>query len=240
MAVLTLVLCLALPTAPAAAQETASGASTDRRTQDAIQAFDTGSHAADEERWSDALPAFQRAYALTHSEIALFNVGYVLRALGRFVEAHAAFSEVIERLEGAGELLDQARAYRNEVLGRIAHLRVDGLAPAVTHQLLLDGAARDDDGTRPVDLSLDPGEHGLSVRREGHLPFDWQGNLREGETSRLEVSLTPIPSGGSVAEEPWLWIVLSAVVIGAGVTIGVLVNEAIQLDPAPGRAVIRL
>ncbi|MBX7196327.1 MAG: PEGA domain-containing protein [Sandaracinaceae bacterium] len=212
----------------------------DRVTRDAVQAFDTGSRAAEEERWSDALPAFQRAYALTRSEIALFNVGYVLRALGRFVEAHAAFNEVIARLDGAGELLEQARAYRNEVLGRIAHLRVDGLEPQTRYALLLDGTAREDDGARPLDLSLDPGSHGLSVRREGYMPFDWSGTLGEGETSRLAVELQPIPHGGTVADEAWFWIVVSVVVVGAGVGVGFLVDDAAQLDAAPGRTVVRL
>ena len=212
----------------------------DRATRDAVEAFETGTRAAEEARWSDALPAFERAYALSHSDIALFNIAYVLRALGRFVEAHRAFSEVIERSGGTGEWLDEARSYRNEVLGRIARVRVDGLDPASRYSLLLDGTARDDDGSRPLELSLDPGDHGLSVRLDGFLPFDWSGHLAEGATERVSVTLEPIPRGGTVADEAWFWILMSAIVVGGGIAIGFVVDDAVQLDTAPGRTVVRL
>lgn len=226
--------------APLHAQAARPPAGLDRSTRDAIEAFETGTRAADEARWSDALPAFQRAYALSRSDIALFNIGYVLRALGRFVEAHQAFSEVIERSGGTGELLDEARSYRDEVLGRIAHLRIDGLALGVPHSVLLDGSEREDDGARPLDLSLDPGDHGLSVRLEGFLPFDWRGHVAEGGTERISIALEPLPHGGTVADEAWFWIVMSAIVVGGAITIGLVVDDAVQLDPAPGRAVVRL
>lgn len=215
-------------------------AQTTRTDRDAIEAFETGTRAADEERWSDALPAFQRAYALSRSEIALFNVGYVLRSLGRFVEARAAFDEVIDVLHAEGELLAQASAYRDEVIARIAHLRLDGLETGADHTILVDGTARVDDGARPLDVSVDPGAHGLGVRREGRLPFDWSGTIAEGQTLAIDVTLSPVPSGGTIADEPWLWIVIGAVVVGAAIGIGFVVDDAVQLDPAPGRTVIRL
>jgi len=211
-----------------------------RAAREALEAFETGTRAAEEARWSDALPAFERAYALSRSDIALFNIGYVLRALGRFVEAHRAFSEVIERSGGTGGLLDEARTYRNEVLGRIAHLRIDGLAPERRHSILLDGTAREDDGSRPLELSLDPGDHGLSVRLDGFLPFDWAGHLAEGATDRASVTLVPIPSAGTVADEAWFWLVMAGVAAAGAIAIGFVVDDAVQLDPAPGRAVVRL
>ncbi len=217
-----------------------ASAQTSRSDRDAIEAFETGTVAADEERWSDALPAFRRAYALSRSEIALFNVGYVLRSLGRFVEARAAFDEVIDVLHAQGELLAQATAYREEVLARIAHLQLAGLDVGTDHAILVDGVARDDDGARPLDVSVDPGAHGVGVRRDGHLPFDWSGSIAEGQTLTIDVALAPVPSGGTVADEPWLWIVIGAVVVGAAIGVGFVVDDAIQLDPAPGRTVIRL
>jgi hypothetical protein len=215
-------------------------AQTSRSDRDAIEAFETGTRAADEERWSDALPAFRRAYALSRSEIALFNVGYVLRSLGRFVEARAAFDEVIDVLHAEGELLAQANAYRDEVLARIAHLRLEGLDADAEHTILVDGVARQDDGARPLDVSIDAGAHGLGVRREGRLPFDWSGTIAEGQTLAIDVTLSAVPSGGTVADDPWLWIVIGAVVVGAAIGIGFVVDDAVQLDPAPGRTVIRL
>ena len=240
LAALLAVLVVQSGPALAVAQETSIAGARASSARDALEAFETGTRAAEEERWSDALPAFQRAYALSRSDIALFNVGYVLRSLGRFVEARAAFNEVIARSGGAGELLDQARAYRDEVVGRIAHLRVDGLEDGLTYELLLDGTAREDDGARPVLLDLDPGDHGLGVRRDGFLPYDWAGHLSEGASERFRVELLPVPSGGTIADEPWFWILVTAVVVGGAVAIGFIADDAAQLDPAPGRTVVRL
>ncbi len=209
------------------------------RTADAVAAFEEGTAAAGEERWSDAIPAFRRAYALSHSSLALFNAGYALRALGRFVDARAAFDEVIATSTDA-DLIGEARTYRDEVAARIAQLHLEGLAEPTRYDVRLDATHVEDDGTRPLRLELDPGAHSIQVHLAGFLPFDWSGELREGAVERLSISLAPVPSGSTVLDEPWFWVVIGVVVVGAAIAIGYIADDAAQLRPAGDRTVVRL
>lgn len=224
----------ALPASPAAAQRGARA--------EAVAAFDEGTALADEGRWADALPLFRRAYELTGVPTALFNVGYALRALGRYVEARAAFDELLTLRLDDGDR-EEARALRAEVAGRIATVELEGLdAEEGTYEVRLDGAVVDDEGERPFRVESDPGTHRVEVRRAGHEPYDWSGTLGEGQTRTLTVSLAPLPASGGpgIIAEPWLWIVIGVVVVGGVVTGAVVGDLEAQLDPTPGRIGVRL
>lgn len=210
--------------------------------EEAVEAFDEGTRLADESRWADALPLFRRAYELTGVPTALFNVAYALRALGRYVEARAAFDELLTlRLEDADRT--EASSLRDEVAGRIAVVELEGLdAPEGSYEIRLDGVVHDDDGARPLRIESDPGTHRVEVRREGRAPYDWSGTLGEGQTRTLTVLLPELPGSGGpgIVAEPWLWIVIGVVVVGGAITIGVVVDVESQLDPTVGRIEVRL
>lgn len=234
LAALALLLSLC-STLPAAAQAAGSR-------EEAVQAFDDGTRLADEGRWADALPLFRRAYELTGVPTALFNVGYALRALGRYVEARAAFDELLTlRLDDDDR--DEATSLRAEVAGRIATVELEGLdAPEGAYEVRLDGAVREDDGARPLRIESDPGMHRVEVHRDGREAYDWSGTLGEGQTRTLTVALPELPGSGGpgIVAEPWLWIVVGVVVVGGAITIGVVADIEAQLDPTVGRIGVRL
>lgn len=210
--------------------------SSDRRA--AVEAFRAGEAAATEERWGDALEHFRTAYDLTALPTALYNVAFALRALGRYLEARDAYDELLT-LEVPSELLDSALEYRAEVAGRIASLSLTDLSTE-RHDVRVGGAARQDTLLRPLLVEADPGPTLLEVRREGFTPFEWSGTLGEGDHVDLSVILAPLPSGGGIEREPWLWIVVGVVVVGAAVALGVVLDDQAQLRAPADRTLVRL
>lgn len=207
------------------AQEAASTAARER----ARTAFVAGTTAIEEGRWTDAITSFDEAYQLTGSPVALFNLGYAYRALGRYVEARDAFDGVLAADVDASSRAE-AQALRDEVAARVAVLELRG---ASTGEVRIDTQSLDD--ADPIVLDLDPGPHSASLHAPGFEPWEWVGELAAGSRTVVDVVLVPLPvlqaEGGNVAEEPWLWIVIGAVVLaGAGVAIWA-VDDAQQLRP---------
>jgi len=228
----------------AAAPEAAAAASgeADPRGR-ARERFVEGTTAMDEARWADAVEAFREAHALVGSPVALYNLGFALRALGRYREALEAFDALL----GAGDLDEATRtdatSLRDEVRGRLATLAVEGL-PAETITLTLDALDLADTGLRPLELPCDPGRHMLRIEAEGRLGFEWRGELDAGERRSVEAVLPPLPETPreapprSIADEPAFWVILGVVLVGAGVGAGVggwAADEAAQLRPEATR-----
>jgi hypothetical protein len=217
----------------AAAQDRTSELSESDRAQ-ARALFAAGAAAVDAGRWADAVDSFGRAWDLTHAPSALFNHAFALRALGRYREALAAFDELLA-IEGISEATRaQSTELRDEVRGRIALVRLVGLDPTVTHTVRLDGAGVEDALTRPLVLQSDPGSHTIDVARPGFERFEWVGSLGDGQMLDVAVELRPEAApggGGNVLEEPWLWIVIGAVVLG-GAAVGIwYADDQAQLRP---------
>lgn len=79
---------------------------------------------------------------------------------------------------------------------------------------------------------LEPGRHRIEVRAEGHEPFRRTVSLSPAERLDLQASLSHIREPG-LFERPLFWIVAGALVVGAGVAIGVAVGSGTE-DPYPG------
>lgn len=220
---------------------TAAAQPSDADREEARALFAAGQAAVDAGRWTDALDAFDRAYELTGAPSALFNAAFALRALGRYRDAERSFVELIALPATRDDMRTEAQGYLDEVRGRVAHLRLDGLPDDVTPSIRLDAEAVLDDGLRPLVVSADPGHHLLDVTATGRERFEWSGDLADGETLDLAIRLPPIgevagpvaSGSGSVAEEAWFWVVIGVVVAGAaaGVIGGVLADDAAQLRP---------
>ena len=188
-------------------------------------AYEQGAAAAAEERWDAAHEAFARSYELSGAPSAGFNAAMALRAQGRHVEARAALSSLLER-HPHWEHNDAVRERLAEENHTVAFLQLDAIDPP-TASLRLDG--------RPIPFTtepipLDPAEHVLRAEAPGHAPFDWTGSLAPGERRTLTIQLASI-GGDSVAESPWLWIAIGAVLVGGGVLAAVLIDDSLQLAP---------
>lgn len=231
---LVLLAAVAIPAAAAAQDRTATLSESDRAQARAL--FAAGSAAVDAGRWVDAVDSFRRAYELTGAASALFNTAFALRALGRYREAVRAFGELLEMEELSEEMRAQATSLRDEVRGRLALVRLLGLGEE-RHTVRVDAEAVEDTGARPLVVQADPGRRSVDVALPGHRRFEWTGALSDGQMLDLAVELLPEgppgqpASGGSVLEEPWLWIVVGLVVLGGA---GVLVwwaDDQAQLRP---------
>ncbi len=191
--------------------------------------FLRGNQAADELRWADALGHFERAYALSHNPVALYDAASTLRMLGRYVEARDA----LDRLERehatlAPDLERGAAEMRSDVEPRIARFALE-LPDMGDLELRIDGRARD-----PAPrIEVDPGEHTLSASAPERVPFRWRGTLAPGATEELRIELDPVPRDATA--EHWWIAVLSgaggAVLIAAAIAIGLVVHDAAQLAP---------
>lgn len=249
-ACLALALALVGPAANAAAQSTgptdcrelalpAEGDTTSAQ-HTALEAFARGSRATEGERWDSAEHCFAIAWQLSHVALARYNQAVALRALGRYLEAQGAFDEALAAGLDADRTA-QATAMRAEVAGSIATLRIDGITVDAA-EIELDGDAVPRDAGDSTSVACDPGRHTLIVRAPGYTPFTWSGDVVAGTTAPVPVALQAIPSGGGgVLEEPWFWIVVGAVVVGAGIGVGIYAQDQAQLrgDAAPG-FVVRL
>jgi hypothetical protein len=125
-----------------------------------------------------------------------------------------------------GELL--AREVRLEEVVRPARLRVTTGIDAA--RILVDGA---EVGQGAWMGDLEPGEHRIEVRADGHETFRKTVALSRAE--RLDVRASLVPRGsGTWIESPWLWIVGSVLVVGAGVGVGVALATSGSASPYGG------
>lgn len=227
------------PAGPAECRELAMPAEGDTQgaQRTAVEAFGRGSRATQAERWDAAEQCFALAWRLSHVALARYNQAVALRALGRPLEARAAFDEAIAAGLDA-DRAGQAATMRAEVAENVSRLRIGGLTADDGAEIELDGEPVARDGGAETVVECDPGRHSLVVRAPGYTPFTWSGDVVAGTAAPVAVALERVPSGGgpSVFEEPWLWIVVGVVVVGAGVGIGVYAQDQAQLrgEAMPG------
>ncbi len=205
---------------------------------EAREAFREGTEAALAQRWSEAERAFGRAYALSRAPSALFNQAVALRAMGMHVAARDAFARLLAMDDA--QLTHQQRVdavlLRDESAARVAVLELRGL-DAGPHDLLVDGARREDDRVRPMRLELDAGAHHVEVRRVGYEPFAREVALEPGESSTLQVAFTPADTRAAPASARTrrvLWWVGGSVALllgAAAVTWGVTRDDHEPLEP---------
>ncbi len=216
--------------------------------------FLAGRAAIEAGRWADAVESFERAYALSHAPSALYNVAVALRALGRYREARDTLRRLLqeheERLRPARR--QEAERYLREAEAQVASLRLEGLAAGVRHEVRLDARPIEDDGSRPLRIETDPGEHVLEVSRPEHVPFEWRGAMGAGEHQVVQVALRPRPRprerdplrasvparpqerGGGLFSSPWFWVGTGVVVaVAAGATWWYLTEGRGPAGPSP-------
>jgi len=134
--------------------------------EEARSLYEQGSQAAEEQRWSDAIDLFELSYATSGAPVALFSLGYTLRAVGRFRDARDVFDQLLSGENVDSELVAQATELRAEVAPKVAILALAGLDSYGAPAIELDGAAAEDSGERPLSLEINPGDHHVRVEAD--------------------------------------------------------------------------
>jgi hypothetical protein len=193
--------------------------------------FRRGLELGQQDRWAEALELFRRSRALVPRPSTLFNIGFALFRMGRFVLAIASFDEYLALTETeTSDLRAEATRRREEARASLAALTLQ-LTP-VTARLFVDGEASEETGSPRV-LALDPGRHVLLATAQGHEEGRLEISVLAAEHVTRELALTEIsegaPPGGegaSLIEDPWLWVITGVLVVGAAVGVGVGVSLA--------------
>ena len=210
--------------------------------------FREGVRAAREQRWPDAVDAFQRSLELAPRPMTIMNLAGALAQVGRLVEAAEAYRMFLSEAQSgaAARVRGQAQAQLDALEPRIPHARLEirGLLDSDTVTLdeyQLSAAAI---GSA---LPVDPGEHTLTILREGAEPRVVTFTAEEGVEAEVVLDappdlglpppdgapdplITPPPAQGrSILDEPAFWIVggvLLAGLVAGGVAIGVTTQGA--------------
>lgn len=207
--------------------------------------FQSGIEHGGADRWIEALTDFERSYAIVPIPVTLLNLAGAQAELGRVVAATESYRRFL-----AEASTGRARRYRARAQtalaaaeARVAHLTLtlDGLLAEDT--LAVDGheLSRAMIG---VAMPLDPGEHLVSVLRDGDAVAEHGATLVSGARETLllwvpapepavdaavdlnvsvvdmqeEPAVDLSDDGGSIIRSPWLWVGVGAVVVGAVVT----------------------
>lgn len=204
--------------------------------QEAVALVEAGELAAENGRWADAVEAFESAHRISPAYTILYNLAYAHRALGRYLEARNALSELLEQYADIpDEIREVASQMRDEVGERVARIVIHGLPDGLGIGVRLNGQPVSVGMDRPVLVEVNPGEHTVVVLQSGYDDFAWATRLRDGEMRRVDVQQEPeaeAPSGSSVLTSAWFWTITGLVVAGGGVGLGLWLHDRAQLVPS--------
>lgn len=227
---------------------------------EAQAAFEHGLQLSGKERWLEARSEFLRSVALAPRASTYFNLALVSLELGMgraTLDALEAFEKLSDPTLHASYLTQSAqlRERAKSIVGTL----VLSLDPA-SSEVSVDGVSQPAGDTERV-LLLDPGMHTLRVGAQGHKAQNLDVNIVAQSSVHQHVALksalavvAPPPSAAmsktvprseartasrpaqddtGFFEEPWVWVITGALVVGAGVTVAMLASNTDPKQAAP-------
>jgi len=179
-------------------------AQTDEQRRSARELAAQGFHALQDKDFAKAEDFFRRADGVVHAPTLVLDHGRSLVGLGRLVEAHEDFAQVLREGVAANapwqwrNAVDAAKTELAALEPRLAWLTVTVKgAPApevrIDSKLLRQAALG-------VPFATDPGSHTVTVRADRFLPIQQAITLREGQTAQLDLAVEPDPSAPPLPE----------------------------------------
>ncbi len=170
----------------------------------ARQEFDAGMRAARETQWEEARQHFARSYELAPRPVTLLNLAGAQAQTGQLVAASESYRRFMataserdaERFRAQAE---QALAATDARIGH-AQLRIDGLSDG--DQVSLDDAPLSRTSLS-MEMPVDPGDHVITVRRQGTEVGRTAFNVSEGGSSTVRVDVprgVPSPADAARAD----------------------------------------
>jgi len=181
-------------------------AQTDEQRSQARALAGQGFAALQQKDFAKAEELFRRADALVHAPTLVLDHSRALVGLGRLVEAHEGFAQVLR--EGVApnapwqwrNAVDAAKAELAAIEPRLAWLTVTVRGPQLPEVRIDSKPLRQ--AALGVRFATDPGTHTVTVRADRFLPVEKSITLREGQTSKLELEAAPDPAAPPLAPEP--------------------------------------
>lgn len=159
--------------------------------------FEDGVRLLSESRFADAALAFEESYRENPAPVALFNLAFAYRGLGRIRDAIDAIDRFLAAPANTpAERITAAREERDRLATQLARLAIT-LTPT-TAQLVIDARP----ATASDAITLDPGTHIIEARNDGYRPFREEVQLSAGATRTLAVRLAEIDDQGRLRVEP--------------------------------------
>jgi hypothetical protein len=145
-----------------------------------------------------SLGAYVDSLRIVRSRNALFNAAIVLGELERNDESFNYWSEYLQ-VEGLPPADREDATRRRDVLRtKVAVLQVT-TEPAGA-LLWVDRKDLAPRGETPIELALPPGEHRTFIEKEGYRPVEGTQDLAQGETTFVQLQLSPLPVQTTVPE----------------------------------------
>ena len=183
-------------------------------TAQARDEFLKGIAAVKASQWSEALQFFEKANAIKPSPVAVFNIGYCQRALGRYVLAKASFERALEQADQMPQAqAEEARTYVAELDKQLARVKIV-LDPPTTRlaidgrplvplkqgdpKLLVAGVAPAGEGTTPpqpsFEVIIDPGAHLFTASFPGHANVLLNKSIAAESREEIPIKLSELPA----------------------------------------------
>lgn len=187
----------------------------------ANQLFQKGNRRFEKRQLDDAIRLYRKAYEIWPHPIILFNMAINLGFLSNPLGAAKMFRKVLSYRKGPiheDRYREAAENFRT-LMRQLSTLRVVCKEPGA--KVFVDGNLF---GRAPLDrtVTLTPGRHLVSAKREGMVPYSAELTLKAGHHGRLEVQLKAFQD---VVKERvvkrYHWWIPAAVTAGAVVAVGI-------------------
>lgn len=200
------------------------------------------------QKFKEALAGFEEAYRLTSEPSLLYNLGQCYRQLDRLEEAKKAYTSFVRDApespfrKSAEERIEEINA---ELLRRAQKGAIQISTQQEPTNVLLDGQPK---GSSPILLqNIEPGEHHITIQKEGFVDFEVKILVKPSETSSLTVPKL-LPFGETQANPGKLYYLGGAGLGGLGVlsaggalaflTVGRLKQNDLQVEDSNNNGII--
>lgn len=214
--------------------------------------FREGVRASREQQWPEAVEAFQRSLELAPRPMTMMNLAGALAQVGQLVEAAEAYRMFLSEAQSgaAARVRGEAQTQLDALEARIPHVRLQIHGRLDSDTVTLDEYQLSAAAVGSP-LPVDPGEHTLTITRDGFDPRAVTFTAQEGVQSEVvleawpDLSASPHEGEGdplappppqdgnhSIFDEPLFWI-LGGVILAGVIAAGIGIGFATQSAPAP-------